>query len=359
MLSAAARLAPAVDDGAGADAVVQALPIAAALFDERGELLSCNRPFEQCFSPPARLTADRFILRFERGCDAALSDNRTEDVSCPVSGRVFRLSWSRLSVPPGLRLLTAQDLGEPATRGGPQRPLQEPLLLTSRTLSVSDMATTMAHELNQPLAAIINYLGTGLRLMRGRGLPPRLLEAVDAAHAQAEHAAAVIARLREFVRTREPLREPLHLRDLAIHVLQLMQLDAQKHRVHLALDIPRDLPRVSADRVMIEQLLANLIKNALDAMQASPPGDRVVRVRARPDTDRVRVQVSDRGCGLGGGDPEQWFAPFYTTKHHGMGVGLGICRSIVEFHKGHLAVESNEHGGTTVAFSLPVDRLDR
>ncbi|MDT0498219.1 ATP-binding protein [Algiphilus sp. W345] len=337
-----------------ADAVVQALHLAAAIFDDSGRLLSHNAAFASDFTPPPELTRRAFESRFQPFADVDLPHEAgTDEVYCPSTGRSYSLAWSNLGH--GLRLLTALDLSDRVEWVRRHRALQDQLLFTSRAMSVGEMATTLAHELNQPLATIINYLGAGQRLIEKLpGLPPRLNEALDMARSQAEHAAAVIARVREFVRTREPRRDIHHVGEFASHVVQLLQLEAQKHRVLLRVEIADSLPEVRVDRVMIEQVLANLVKNGIEAMRTTPPDERIVRVGARLNADgRVQIRVSDRGCGLADTTVQQLFAPFFTTKSNGMGVGLAICRSIVEFHEGNLYFEDNPEGGASFVFTLP------
>lgn len=337
-----------------ADAVVQALHLAAAIFDHSGRLLSHNAAFASDFAPPPELSRQAFESRFQPFADVdLLHEAGTDEVYCPSTGRSYSLAWSHLGH--GLQLLTALDLSDRVEWVRRHRALQDQLLFTSRAMSVGEMATTLAHELNQPLATIINYLGAGQRLIdKQSGLPPRLNEALDMARCQAEHAAAVIARVREFVRTREPRRDIHHVREFASHVVQLLQLEAQKQRVLLRVEIADSLPEVWVDRVMVEQVLANLVKNGIEAMRATPPDERIVTIGARLDADgRVQIRVSDRGCGLGDTTVQQLFAPFFTTKSNGMGVGLAICRSIVEFHEGNLYFENNPEGGATFVFTLP------
>jgi signal transduction histidine kinase len=137
-------------------------------------------------------------------------------------------------------------------------------------------------------------------------------------------------------------------------VLDLLALEAERHRVSIDIEIAPALPEVEVDRVMIEQVLLNLIKNAIEAMRECAPRQRRLRVSARRNLDdAIEVRVSDRGCGLAPGAAEQLFTPFFTTKPDGLGIGLSICRSIVEYHGGRLFFENNPEGGSVFAFTLP------
>jgi hypothetical protein len=222
-------------------------------------------------------------------------------------------------------------------------------------MSVGEMATTLAHEINQPLASIVNCLTAARTLLeRGEAHLERLRQAIDLAHEQAGHAASVVARIREFVRTREPRRECLPLDGVIERIVHLQQVDAQKNRVQVRVTLARDLPPVMADRVMIEQVLTNLMRNGIEAMHATHPAERILSVDAclSPE-ERVEVRVADHGPGISLTEEAQLFTPFFTTKPHGMGIGLAICRSIVEFHEGHLYFERVPGGGSVFVFTLP------
>jgi C4-dicarboxylate-specific signal transduction histidine kinase len=177
--------------------------------------------------------------------------------------------------------------------------------------------------------------------------------ALELAYEQAGQAAAVVARLREFVKTREPQREPVSLRALVEHVVQLQQLDAQKHRVRVTVDLAPELPQVLVDRVMVEQVLTNLMRNGIEAMRTTRPAARALRISAGLDMEgKIAVRVADRGSGISPADEAQLFTPFFTTKANGMGIGLAICRSIIEYHEGHLYFERNPEGGAVFTFTL-------
>jgi hypothetical protein len=231
----------------------------------------------------------------------------------------------------------------------------EQLLSTSRMMSVGEMATTLAHELNQPLAAAVNYL-TGCEQLADGGGNAHLLQGIRLARRQTERAAQIIGSIREFVRSREPHRQNLDTRALVHGVTELLRLEAEQFQVGIVNALPGDLPPIFADRVMIEQVLLNLIKNAIEAMRETPPARRSIRVTAHLDYDgMVEIRVVDQGCGLGAADMQRLFTPLYTTKPDGLGIGLAICRSIVEYHEGRLFAEPNPegHGGCAMVFTVP------
>lgn len=235
---------------------------------------------------------------------------------------------------------------------------RERLEATARLVAVGEMASMLAHQINQPLSAVVNYNKSGLRRLRsGNWDAATLAEIMEQASREAARAGSIIQRVREFVRKRQPSREPTDLNSLAEGTLPLMRAEAAKRGISLVFDPGPDLPRVDADRVMVEQVIMNLLKNALEAMEGTPEPARELRVLTVPDgAEHVRVSVIDRGRGISRDLAENLFQPFFTTKREGMGLGLSICRSIVEFHGGALWATANPEGGSTFHFTLPIAR---
>ena len=186
------------------------------------------------------------------------------------------------------------------------------------------------------------------------GGPAQVERALVAARTQAEHASAVIARVREFVRAREPRRDAQHVAAIADTVLELLRLEAERQQLRIDLALAGALPAVYADRVMVEQVLLNLVKNAIEAMREVPAAQRELRIEGRVNLeDEIEVRVLDRGGGLSAAQSEQLFSPFFTTKSDGLGIGLAICRSIIEYHEGRLFFEPRPGGGSMFCFTLP------
>ena len=233
---------------------------------------------------------------------------------------------------------------------------QERLEQTSRLITMGEMASSLAHELNQPLSAIANYcMGSVNRLKSGDYRREDILAAMEKASAQAERAGKIIRRTREFVKKSEPVRAPAALAEIVEEAIGFAEIEARKAAVAIQVSIPPDLPPVFADRIMIEQVVLNLVKNGIEAMQQTPPEVRTLNLAARLDGEgMVEVTVADRGCGMTDGQVERLYTPFFTTKAEGMGMGLNICRSIVEFHDGRLWVQPNPGGGSVFRFTLPV-----
>lgn len=339
-------------DASTLSATLGAIPFACAAFSRAcGALVAGNPAFAEAFSglPGHR---DRQMLLAALGAPDAGQD---VEVRAPHNGRWYALHWRQLALARGhVDLLTAVDISARLQALDTHKHQQEKLLFTSRLMSVGEMAATLAHELNQPLAAIVNYLNGSLRLVGQAGGPAQVERALLAARTQAEHASAVIARVREFVRAREPRRDAHEVGLIASTVLELLRLEAERQQLCIELSLAPGLPAVYADRVMVEQVLLNLVKNAIEAMRATAPGERELRIEGRVNLDdEVEVRVLDRGGGLSQAESEQLFSPFFTTKSDGLGIGLAICRSIIEYHEGRLFFEGRPGGGSVFAFTLP------
>ena len=234
---------------------------------------------------------------------------------------------------------------------------QKRLEQTSRLITMGEMASSLAHELNQPLSAIANYsAGCVKRLQSGNYRIDDILSAMQKASDQAERAGKIIRRMRDMVKKGDPNCQPIALTELVEETRAFADIEAKKTGVLIVVDIPPDLPAINVDRIMIEQVLLNLLKNGIEAMHNVAPDWRQLTISARPVDDRLlEVAVADHGHGLDEADAEKIFAPFYTTKPDGMGIGLAICRSIIEFHQGRLWAEPNREGGTVFRFTVPME----
>lgn len=234
------------------------------------------------------------------------------------------------------------------------RAQQDKLQFTSRLVTMGELASTLAHELNQPLAAIASYnAGCLNRMEAGEFNREEMIQVSRKLGHQAQRAGQIIRHIYEFVRRSEPKREPCDLNGVVQDATGLIEADARKCGVRIVLQTADRLPPVLADRVMLEQVILNLVRNGIDAMREVPAGRRTLTISSRADDAVVTVSVADHGCGISTETAEKLYAPFFTTKPEGMGMGLNICRSIVEFHAGRLWFESSREGGTVFSFSLP------
>ena len=236
------------------------------------------------------------------------------------------------------------------------RMLQERLTHFSRLSTMGEMAAGLAHEINQPLSAIATYAQACQRLIRQ---PDHEIEDVLAAleqiNAQALRAGEVIRRLRNFVKNREVKREPVNCARLLEDLSTLAETDARLHNIRLRLDCREPLPTVYADPIQLQQVVLNLVRNAIDAMSDAPEDQREVVLTTREAADgEVEITVADRGTGLAPEATEHLFNPFFTTKASGTGLGLAISRSIVRAHGGRLWHTPNDGCGVRFHFTLPV-----
>ncbi|MDN4057981.1 PAS domain S-box protein [Massilia sp. YIM B02769] len=238
------------------------------------------------------------------------------------------------------------------------RQQQEKLESGARLATMGEISSMLAHELNQPLAAISSYTAGALNVLEraDKGVPiePTLLRrALEQARQQAQRAGQIIKSVHEFVKKSEPQREEVAIKSVVDGVRALVELQARKAYVTLLFDVPSQLPTVLADRLMLEQVLLNLTRNGVEAMAEVPPERRILRVAASCDAAQVSVSVIDNGHGIPPDVAERLFSPFFSTKAEGMGMGLSICRTAIEFHGGTLTHAPNPGGGTVFTFSLP------
>ena len=237
------------------------------------------------------------------------------------------------------------------------RQQEEKLHTSAKLATMGEIASMLAHELNQPLAAISSYTTGAVNLLQAGVMDRSLFQsALEKVNAQAQRAGQIIRSVHEFVKKREAAREPLQIADLIQSAMPLVELQAQASHVALQWKIKPQLPLVLADRVLLEQVLLNLTRNGIEAMQTTAPEKRILRVEAVLDeaSQQIIVSVTDRGHGIPTEVAEKLFSPFFTTKSTGMGMGLNICRTAIEFHGGRLSHHENPAGGTIFQFALPI-----
>ncbi len=243
------------------------------------------------------------------------------------------------------------------------RQQQEKLETSARLATMGEISSMLAHELNQPLAAISSYTAGALNVLAragagagdGGGDAPdagMLRRALEQANTQARRAGQIIRSVHEFVKKREPRRERVSIPHVIDGIRALVELQARQSYVTLQVDVPARLPPVLADRLLLEQVLLNLTRNGIEAMQGIDPERRVLRISAAADAGRVAVSVTDNGHGIPPEVAERLFSPFFSTKAEGMGMGLSICRTAIEFHGGTLTHADNPGGGTVFTFVL-------
>jgi two-component system sensor histidine kinase DctS len=235
------------------------------------------------------------------------------------------------------------------------RQQQEQLQRTARLITMGEMASTLAHELNQPLSAIASYTTGCLNKLGAVGLDPEELRPpLTKLGVQAQRAGQIIRRVHDFVRKSEPRLQTCRVNRVIEDTVGFIEFDAKKRGVSIHIRLADCNPEVSADRILLEQVVLNLARNGLEAMGATKSGLRQLAITVDSTDGEAIVSVVDRGAGVADDAAANLFQPFYTTKEEGMGMGLNICRSIIEFHQGRLWFEPNAGGGSVFRFSLPL-----
>lgn len=226
----------------------------------------------------------------------------------------------------------------------------------SRVNTMGEIASGLAHELNQPLSAIGNFArGSLRRLDEGRINPAAFREAMEQVVEQTGRAGQIISRVRGFLGKHEPRRGRIDLNHAVEEAARLLDHDARSHRVEIQLHLARPLPPAAGDMIQIEQVILNLAKNAIDAMAEAGTRERRITIETEPvrDGEAVRLSVSDTGPGIPPEVRERLWEPFFTTRANGLGIGLAICRSIIESHDGRISAASGPEGGAVLSFELP------
>ena len=303
--------------------------------------------------------------------EKALADLRTTGIFHPFEKEYFRKDGRRVPVLLGGALFEADgsegvafvlDLTEQKRAQEKLQEAQQSLYATqldlarvSRLTTMGELAASIAHEVNQPLAAVTNNGNACLRLLANRNLDPEVLRlALEEIVADASRASAVISRIRSFIKKAPAQRNLLNVNDVIQEVLALVNHELEKDRILFECQLAKPLPLVLAGRVELQQILLNLIMNGIEAMTAVTDRPRVLRVQSRiSESGDVLVEVRDSGIGFGS-EADRLFTPFFTTKPNGMGMGLPISRSLVEDHGGRLWAEPNVSQGTLFSFILPV-----
>ena len=257
--------------------------------------------------------------------------------------------------------LVARNMAERELREAQHRKHQEELAHTARLITLGELTSGIAHEMNQPLAAVINYASASLRYLQTADMQSpslqRVAQGLERITEHANHAAEVIKRLRAFLR-KEPRRvQALNIAEVLQETVQLCAWEAANARIDVEQQLLSELPAVYADRVLLEQVLLNVLRNAIEAnrerYQAQVESSRIL-ITAEQHAEHVYIKVYDQGAGVSAAQLEQLFTPFYTSKADGLGLGLSMSRSIIEGFGGSLEAENGELGGLCLICRLPV-----
>ncbi|WP_171013894.1 PAS domain-containing sensor histidine kinase [Chitinivorax sp. B] len=318
------------------------------------QLLMCNHHFRAIFN----VSEDDAPLCAVPITPYGIGDTTDAEVFDPRNQRWYHVHRRRSVWVDGSEVWMdiASDITEARQAADLERQQAERLQQTARLISMGEIASSLAHELNQPLSAIASYSTGGLNVLEhDQPSLPMLRQALTKISEQARRAGQIIRGIREFVQRREPHRGRCDFREMLETVLNLLSAELRKASVRLTVDQPNETVTVMADRVMVEQVLFNLVKNAIEAMSEIPARGRRITINCDLIEDKLTVRIQDSGSGISEAELARLFMPFYTTKAEGMGMGLNICRSIIESHRGHLWAEPNPNGAC-FCFTLPAIR---
>lgn len=351
-------------------------PIGCLTMAASGRITSCNAAFAALIGLPADEVPGGDLQSFLPALELPLFEDTLarvvsgDEVDCLLDRRCVRADGRILNVTLHLARIDATDQGcmiicqvldhtDQMQAEAAVQDLRERLKHMDRLTTLGEMASGIAHEINQPLTAIAAYAQAARRMLDADATPHEdLAEACRQVAAQAQRAGEVIRRLRGFVKKGEVSKEYTDLAELLRSVLTLAELDARHHDFRIDTDVEADLPPVVADGVQVQQVILNLIRNGIDAMEdARTAGKRAHRLTLgarRASASEVEISVADQGTGVSGEMERALFTPFATTKRSGMGLGLSISASIVTAHGGRLWHTPNPGGGALFAFTLPV-----
>jgi two-component system sensor kinase FixL len=352
-------------------AILEAVPDALIVIDEAGLISSFSSAAEALFGytaaevlsrnvsmlmpSPHREAHDGYIRRYLATGEKRIIGTGRVVEGLRKDGKTFPMELAVGEAEVGdHRLFTGfvHDLTKRVEAEAQLRRVESELAHASRLSAVGTLASALAHELNQPLTAVANYVAAGRDMMGSNAPDPAMVrEALDEAASEAVRAGQIVRRLRDFVVKGDGELQNLSLAQLIDDAIALGLVGAREKEVECLIDIDRGVGDVLADRVQIQQVMVNLMRNAIEAMEKSPV--KQLLIRARPiDEGRVEISMGDTGPGISPKVKENLFRPFTSNKVQGMGLGLSICRTIIEAHGGRLSVESEPETGTTFAFTL-------
>jgi C4-dicarboxylate-specific signal transduction histidine kinase len=333
---------------------------AAVFVSDEEQVLFANewllRRLGRDFTPSVRDIAARFPGT--RDLDETPPHLPGHEVRDAVDGRFYLAQAGAITWIDGrrVRLTVLTDVTEQKRAQALQREHQAAFHHNARLVSLAEAATTLAHELNQPLIAIVGYNAACLRLLESeRGSPQELATAMEKCRVQAVRAGEILGRIRDLTRRRTPTLSECDFNAMLREVLTWVQDDLDRAGVVVRLALAARLPKVHADRILVEQVMQNLVNNAVDAMKSVAPNRRRLTVETGVEDFAVRVTIADQGTGISAEVASRLFTPFFTTKERGLGLGLAICRSVVEMQGGRIWHEARPAGGTSFHFSIPME----
>lgn len=304
--------------------------------------------------------ASSFEARFEATAGLPAARESPSSYSLVKERMTGRWYWRQEAIIPWgrdtrMKLVVLTDVTEQREAARLREKHLEGMHHSAQLTTLAATASTLAHEINQPLMVIATYTDACQRMIESREVDREEISSIlKKCHDQAVRASRIIERLRDFIRQRQPKPTPCDTRDLLASALEITrpQLEERRVRVRIINPVPETI--IEADKTLIVQALANLIRNAVEAMDATPVEQRLLSIKViDQDPEQLLFCVEDPGCGLDQNSIDSMFSPFVTTKIDGLGLGLSICKSIAEAHGGKLWAENNQKGGATFFLALP------
>ena len=353
--------------------VFEAVPDGMCIVDSDARVQRANPAYGQLYGLPAERVAGMRLVELLgeelfaeaseprlRRCLSGEESAYTRWITLPTGRRYLRVTYSPLRLNPAVVeavLIVVRDLTDQMLAAEAARSAQADLARVNRLATMGQLTASIAHEVNQPIHAVGLNAKAALRWLAAD--PPALdevREAITRITQNATRAGAVLDRIRGLVKRAPPQRDSIDINEAIRDVLVLTRNETEKQAVTVELALAPDLPPVRGDRVEVQQVVLNLVVNAVEAMAGGNGTTRRLRVGTEPDgAGDVRITVADSGPGIAPEAAQRLFEPFFTTKSQGMGMGLAICRSIVQTYGGRLEVSANEPGGTVFAFTLPAE----
>ncbi|MFZ4536505.1 sensor histidine kinase [Propionivibrio sp.] len=336
---------------------------------DSGRILYANRSLARMIdTDPRTLSAEDLGKRFGLGevtTESVLGEHKelidaefvSREVRDPMSGR-----WYQVQVVPipwkSSRSVSVQvitDISEKKRAKALKQQHQDMLHQTARLAALAEIATSLAHEVNQPLMAIASYNDACLRLLAAPVFDKaQVVTALQRSREQALRAGRIIGRVRDFIRSKRPSPTHFDINALVRESLELLENQLEDSAVTAELSLSEGLPMTHADRTLLIQVIVNLVQNAIDAMDKSPPSSRRLGVSTAKAADgAIVVSIADQGEGIPEAISVRLYTPLFSTKSHGLGLGLSICRSVLEAHGGRIWHSTNPDGGCTFHFTLP------
>lgn len=353
-------------------AILATVPDAMVVIDEQGLITSFSTAAENLFGyreneivgknvsmlmpSPHREVHDAYISRYIRTGEKRIIGTGRIVEGLRRDGSLFPMELGiGQAEAEGHRAFTGfvKDLTERFAAETHVQELQAELVHASRLSAMGSLASALAHELNQPLTAVSNYMSAGRDMLNDmtESTRPIIYEALDEAAKEAVRAGQIVRRLRDFVSKGEVEREVVSVAKLIGDSTTLGLVGAREKGITWSINVDDDIGDVMADRIQIQQVLVNLLRNAIEAMEVTSQKQLIIDVHA-VSNNQVKIVVSDTGCGLDAEIEANLFKPFVSTKAKGMGLGLSICRTIIDAHGGQLQAEPNPGGGTIFWFTV-------